>query len=157
MPPRAAPASVRTRSSRRAIQLNPGYATARQWSGEFLSQKGEYERAITELERARALSGADPGSTSALGYAYGVAGEREKALRLLDELNERSKGHYVSPFNIAVVYMGPGEKEQAFEWLRKACEERAGDSGTVNRDPAFDGLRADSRFAALAQCIAGSL
>ncbi|MEP7132729.1 MAG: protein kinase [Acidobacteriota bacterium] len=212
------------REFQRAIQLNPGYSTARQWYGEFLSQKGEHERAITEarravqldplslmihrnlgmiyymarrydlaiqqfratleigpdfslahsglgwvylqtgmrkeaiaeLESARALSGADPGSTSALGYAYGVAGEREKALRLLDELKERSKGHYVSPFDIAVVYVGLGEKEQAFEWLRKACEERAGDLGTVNRDPAFDGLRADSRFAALARCIAGS-
>lgn len=40
---------------RRAIQLNPGYATAHQWYAEFLSWQGRFDEALQESERARQL------------------------------------------------------------------------------------------------------
>ena len=39
----------------RAIDLNPGYATAHQWYAELLSGMGRHEQAIEEIERARRL------------------------------------------------------------------------------------------------------
>jgi TolB-like protein/DNA-binding winged helix-turn-helix (wHTH) protein/Tfp pilus assembly protein PilF len=40
---------------RRAIQLDPQYATAHQWYAEFLSWQGRFEEAFAESERARQL------------------------------------------------------------------------------------------------------
>jgi TolB-like protein/DNA-binding winged helix-turn-helix (wHTH) protein/Flp pilus assembly protein TadD len=40
---------------RRAIQLNPQYATAHQWYAEFLSWQGRFEDAFAESEQARKL------------------------------------------------------------------------------------------------------
>jgi TolB-like protein/DNA-binding winged helix-turn-helix (wHTH) protein/Tfp pilus assembly protein PilF len=40
---------------RRAIQLNPQYATAHQWYAEFLSWQGRFDEAFAETERARQL------------------------------------------------------------------------------------------------------
>lgn len=40
---------------RRAIQLNPGYATAHQWYAEYLSWQGRFDEALAESERARQL------------------------------------------------------------------------------------------------------
>jgi TolB-like protein/DNA-binding winged helix-turn-helix (wHTH) protein/Flp pilus assembly protein TadD len=40
---------------RRAIQLNPNYATAHQWYAELLSFQGRFEKALAESERARQL------------------------------------------------------------------------------------------------------
>jgi TolB-like protein/Tfp pilus assembly protein PilF len=40
---------------RRAIELDPEYATAHQWYGEYLSWQGRFEEALAESERARQL------------------------------------------------------------------------------------------------------
>ena len=40
---------------RRAIELNPNYATAHQWYAEFLSWQGRFDQAFAESERARQL------------------------------------------------------------------------------------------------------
>jgi hypothetical protein len=48
------------------------------------------------------------------------------------------------------IYLGLGEKENAFEWLEKAYEERSGRLGvSIRVDPMFDALRSDPRFADL--------
>ncbi len=40
---------------KRAIELNPNYATAHQWYGEYLSAVGRHEEAIAEVRRAQQL------------------------------------------------------------------------------------------------------
>ena len=40
---------------KRAIQLDPGYATAHQWYAEYLSWMGRFEEALVESEKARQL------------------------------------------------------------------------------------------------------
>jgi len=61
--------------------------------------------------------------TARLGQAYAVAGKRDEALKILDELQRRAVPRYVSLFFIALIYAGLGEKDQAFAWLEKAYEE----------------------------------
>src|SRR5262249_27942247 len=43
------------REFRRAIELNPGYATAHQWYGELLSELGRHEEALAEIKQAQQL------------------------------------------------------------------------------------------------------
>lgn len=64
----------------------------------------------------------------------------------IGELKELSKHRYVSPFEIALVYIGLGEREQAFRWLEQALEERSFWLVLLNVDPRFDHLRADPQF-----------
>ncbi len=40
---------------KRAIELNPGYATAHQWYAEYLAAMGRYDEALKEINRAREL------------------------------------------------------------------------------------------------------
>ncbi|MGH9936876.1 MAG: TPR end-of-group domain-containing protein, partial [Blastocatellia bacterium] len=49
-------------------------------------------------------------------------------------------------FQIAIIYEGLGEKEQAFEWLEKGSEPEAGNLTLLKVDPILDGLRSDPRF-----------
>ena len=42
-------------SFQRAIELNPNYATARQWYGEYLAGMGRHQDALAEIRRAQAL------------------------------------------------------------------------------------------------------
>ncbi len=54
---------------------------------------------------------------------------------------------------LAIVYMGLGNKNEAFDWLGKAFEDRSAALVYLAVDPVFDPLRSDSRFADLVQRI----
>jgi hypothetical protein len=73
-----------------------------------------------------------------------AAGRRPEAQKVLDQLNELSKHKYVPPFHRALICVGLGEKDQAFEWLEKAYEEHFMIGIKVN--PVFDPPRSDPRF-----------
>ena len=93
-----------------------------------------------------------------LGHAYGIAGKKKEAQEILEKLLaekllEKSKRIYVSAYDIAAVYIGLGEKDQAFEWLSQALEERSGFLVYIKCDRRFDGLRSDPRYEALLKRI----
>ena len=75
-----------------------------------------------------------------------MAGKRDEAQKVLDELKGLSEQRYVSPVDMAIMYTGQAEKDQAFEWLEKAYEERPGELVYLKVDPRFDSLRSDPRF-----------
>jgi len=55
----------------------------------------------------------------------------------------------VPPYNLATVYMGLGQKEQALTSLEKAYEDRSLLLTFVSVDPEFEGLHSEPRFTAL--------
>src|SRR5436309_2781974 len=80
-----------------------------------------------------------------LGYAYGLAGERDKALAAIRDLHALAQRRYVSPVNFATAYSGLGDADATFGWLEKAFEAR---DGRVQQlvQPCFDQLRGDPRY-----------
>jgi len=64
-----------------------------------------------------------------------------------------SKQRYVPAYDIAVAYLGLGERPRAFEWLSKAFEERSGFLVYIKCDRRFDALRSDPRYEDLLQRI----
>ena len=60
-----------------------------------------------------------------------------------------SKQTYVSPYDVAILYVGLGDNDRAFEQLNKAYEDRAGWLIHLNVEPIFDPIRSDPRFGAL--------
>lgn len=62
------------------------------------------------------------------------------------ELEQQANERYVSPYNMARVYAAGGERETAFSWLERACEERNPDLIELTSDPVFDALKTDPRF-----------
>src|SRR5207253_859132 len=81
-----------------------------------------------------------------LAQAYAAARMSEETQKVLDELNERSKERYVSPYYVAKIYAALGDKEQALHWLEKGYEERNPDFIELKVEPVLDVLRTDARF-----------
>jgi TolB-like protein/Tfp pilus assembly protein PilF len=135
---------------RMTLDMDPTFAQGRLDLGQVYEQKKMYEQAIVEFRKAITLYGGSAPSTAALGHAYAVAGKRDEAEKVLSELKALSKQKYVSSFDVAVIYTGLGEKEQAFAWLEKAYKQRDGWlAGRLKVDPRLDSLRSDPRFADL--------
>lgn len=128
------------------IQMDPNYVPAHTQLAISYQAKGMYAEAIAAVGTGLTLGG---GRQAQLAHAYAVAGQREEALRILDDLKEASKQRYVSPFDFALIYMGLGDKDQAFEWLNKTFEENPYRISFIKVNPRFDSLRADPRFTEL--------
>ena len=99
------------------------------------TQKGMYAEAISAHRKAIALTGETPRSLAGLAHAYGKAGQRGEALKLLARLNEQAKDEYVSGYDMAIAYMGLPNYEEALRWLEKAFEARDQELPSVTRAP----------------------
>ncbi len=130
----------------KVIEMDPNFFSARRYYGLILEQKGMYEQAIEQFEKAREQSGGSPVVAAALGHAYALAGKRHEAEKIIEELLDTSKPRIGSSYDIAIIYTGLGEKERAFEWLEKAFHERNDSLAYLNADPRFDPIRTDPRF-----------
>jgi TolB-like protein/Flp pilus assembly protein TadD len=109
-------------------------------------QLGVYDEAITQLQKAIDLSGRGANGIASLGHAYGLAGRRGEALKILLELKERAKRSYVSSYQIALIHLGLHQNDQAMEQLENAFKERSTLLVYLRMDPRFDPLRSDPRF-----------
>lgn len=105
-----------------------------------------YEEAISEMQRASGLPGGFPAALGALGHVYAMSGRRSDAKKKLNELKAMSRQRYVSPLDLAILYTGLGDKEQALDQLERAYEDRAGWLINMNVEPRFDRLRSEPRF-----------
>ncbi len=136
------------------IDMDPNFGLAHRVLGESYEQKGLYPEALDELRKAVAISHHSPPMLASLGHAYGVSGRKQNALKIIDQLKEESASRYVSPFYLAVVYAGMGEKNQALESLERAYQDRSNRVVFLKVDPQVDNLRSDPRFQALLQRLA---
>lgn len=114
--------------------------------GEAHALKGREEEAIVELQKAVTLSAGREHAVAALGWGYAMAGQREEAQKVLDQLSEMSKRHYVRPYLLARIYAALGEKGRAFDLLEESYQQRVGAMTLLKVDPLLDGLRQDPRF-----------
>ena len=131
---------------RKALELEPEFALARLNLGRAYLGAGMFPQAVVEFEKAVQFSDRSPAMLAALAQAYGFTGQADKAQGLLKELIERSKTTYISPYDIALVYVGLRDKDQAFAWLQKALEEHSTALIYLRMHPWADGLRSDPRF-----------
>jgi len=130
----------------KTINLDLGFIQTYLYLGQAYEQKRMYQRAIETLQKGMSQTERHPQLLASLGHAYALSGERDKAIKVLDELREISKQRYVSPYLFAVVYVGLGDKEQTFAWLDKAFQDRAIFLIWLKVEPLFDPLRDDPRF-----------
>ena len=124
--------------------MDPSFAMAHYQLGQALVQVHDYDGAVLQLQQAIELSGGNPICASQLGYVYAVSGRRNEALKIVGDLKNKSNRKPSYAADIALVYAGLNEKDQAFAWLEKAYVERFNPSILLR--PAFDVLRSDSRF-----------
>jgi Tfp pilus assembly protein PilF len=71
------------REYKRAIELNPGYATAHEWYGGLLSELGRHEEALAEIKRAQQLDPLSLIINTVSGWVLMQAGQDDLAIEQL--------------------------------------------------------------------------
>lgn len=137
----------------RALDRDPNFLWALWQLGQAYTYKSMFEEATRTLEKAGTLSGRSPAVLGMLAYAYGVAGRAGEARKLLKKLTELSKREYVPPASVAWGNFGLGDRDQAFEWMEKAYQERSNALAYLGVWPVVDPFRSDPRFRSLLRRI----
>jgi serine/threonine-protein kinase len=128
----------------KTIELDPVFTRAHILLGAAYEQRKEYQQAIDEFMTAVASSGGNTLPLAALGHAYASVGNTEEAEKILEELIELSHSRYVSPSDVAIVFIGLRRIERALEWLEKAYDDKSVWLVWLKVDPRLDRLRAMS-------------
>jgi len=132
---------------RKTSELDPNYPLIN--LGEVYQRMGMNEEAIAEYLKVEARSGRPAADLDGLKSAYATLGMEGYWQKQLELLKEKAKQRPVRPLELALLCAQKGDKEEAFKWLNKACEERDPRLTGLKIDPKFESLRSDPRFANL--------
>jgi TolB-like protein/Tfp pilus assembly protein PilF len=101
------------REFKRAIELNPNYATARHWYGEYLLAVGKNEEALAEMKRAQELDPLSLIINSILGVAYMENRQYDQAMEQLKKTIEMDQNFPRAHLYLADTYERNGMFEEA--------------------------------------------
>jgi len=127
--------------------MDPQSPKAHETLGVIYLRRGMYTEAIREFQTSEEHGGDK--LLGLLGYAYALSGNREKALRTLSKLQklEKRSGSGNFSYDLALVEIGLGNKDEALAWLEKMYQQHDDDGLLwLKVDPMFDSLRSDPRF-----------
>ena len=133
---------------REALSLDMNSAQTHRRIGLALAQLGMLEESMSEIRKALEIRD-DPAYYSDLGWLYAKLGKKSEAQNALNKLQEMSKRRYISPYYVAKVYAGLGDKERVFEFLEKAYQAHSDRLLDIQTDPVFDEFRGEPRFSNL--------
>jgi TolB-like protein/Tfp pilus assembly protein PilF len=105
-------------------------------------EKGMYGEAIQQFQKL----GGQPHALGHMGNAYARIRRVAEAREMISELQKQVQNTGVGRYEIALVYAGLGEKDEAFAWLEKSFVARDKGLTYLKIDPCLDPLRSDSRF-----------
>jgi eukaryotic-like serine/threonine-protein kinase len=141
----------------KALELYPNAAFIRAQLAWAYAMKGMYPQALAEYDKIaesdKAVAAENQLVADGLGWVYAVAGRRADALKIAKEVEELSSHAYVDFYQVATIYAGLGEKDEAFQLLEKGYEERSAGMLYLAIDPFWDGMRSDSRYTDLLRRI----
>jgi tetratricopeptide (TPR) repeat protein len=131
------------------LAVTPNDALALWFLGFSFIGEGRPQDAIPPLERAVSISHESPGVIGVLARAYGHAGRRSDALRLIHDLERRQQKGYVPSAPFVQAYIGLGDYDNAFAWFERAYQEKSNILQWIKVEPFPDAMRKDPRFADL--------
>lgn len=134
----------------RALEIDRRFWLAHLFISWALGDLNRPDEALAAAERAVEYGDGHTTPIAALGEAFALTGNRDRAEQVVAQLIDVGRSRYVSAARIARIYSRLGEVEATFQWLRAAQEQRSlTGAAYIRLDPTFDPIRHDPRFAEL--------
>ena len=134
---------------RKVLDLDGTYALAHAYLAQACTHAGRRDEAVAASERLAALAPDSLSLMAMTGYCQARCGQAPAAKRILARLDLRSSERYVSPLHTAVVRIGLGDSDGAFDDLRASFRERSFTMFWPKTNALFDPIRDDPRFGEL--------
>ncbi len=136
----------------RTLELDPNFVMTYYDVGWAYAQKGMYPEAAAQFQKMLDLDKDSSNALSGLGYTYALWGRKDEAQKKIRQLEDMSARQSVAS-DVASIYAGLGDKDQAFVWLEKMYQQRDSSITSLKIHPPFETLRSDPRFADLVRRV----
>jgi len=133
----------------KTFEIDANFWIAHLVDGKIHAKNGDYLQAAAAFARAREFSRGNSETISMSGYALALAGERDNAQNVLNELEVLSLQRHIPSNSMAVIHAALGQNDAAFARLEQAYQERDVRLSFLNVDPKWEIVRSDPRFAEL--------
>ena len=133
----------------RVIAMEPSFHWGHFFAGWALERLGRSDEAISSLREAARCSSNSPVMLAGVGHGLAAAQNRREALRVIDQLRQLRGRKGMFAYEIGIIHAALDDRDAAFEWLKRAIQERSGWGAYLRVDPRLDLLRADPRFRGL--------
>jgi TolB-like protein/Flp pilus assembly protein TadD len=117
------------REFKRAIELNPNYATAHHWYSNYLEEMGRHDEAIAEIKRAQQLDPLSLIINAVVGLRFRSARRYDEAIEQLRKTLEMDPNFAMAHFLLGGVYKQKGQYESAIAEYQKG---RSASGGSVH-------------------------
>jgi TolB-like protein len=118
---------------RRAVELVPGYASARQWYADMLARRARYEEALAEIRQAVALDPLSSIINQDLGYVLMLAGQQDAAIRQYERTLELDPSFSTTWLVLAIATLDAGRFEEGANALSRWAELSGQDPAAIRR------------------------
>jgi len=92
----------------KTLELEANYGLAYWYRGLAYEQKHVFSEALRELEKARRLLNGLTTVEANIGHLYAISGRKKEAEKTIARLRKQSSKRYVSPYEIALIFVGLG-------------------------------------------------
>jgi TolB-like protein/Tfp pilus assembly protein PilF len=132
------------------IEINPVFIHVHLTAAKIFLQRSKYEEALDAVEEeAKIFSQWNPLTDCLTGIIYARMGQIERARQIFDDLSERKKEFYISPYYLAALSVSLGDIDRGFAFLEKAYEDTDFWIRELKVDPLFEDIRSDPRYDSL--------
>jgi tetratricopeptide (TPR) repeat protein len=135
--------------AKQAMTIDSEFWIGHMQLGQAFEQLGEPQLALDALNDAARLSGGNSKALALRGYVFAKNARRQEAHAVLEILESVARERYVPPYATALVHLGLGHYDEAFDWLDRAFEMRDVHLAFLPNDVKWDPLRANPRFISL--------
>jgi serine/threonine-protein kinase len=134
--------------AKRTQELDRNFPYVYYLQAQIAFRRNQMPEALAQIKRALDLGGPNTLLIATWAYMNARAGNRDEALKAMDDLRQRSS-KYVLPLFLARIHTALGENDQAFDYLERVYADRSESIVWLKVDPSFEPLHKDPRFVAL--------
>ncbi len=131
---------------KKILEFKSDNPTAHFFLGWAYQEKGMLTESIGEFQKTLSINPNATYATAAMGYTYALLNKPEESKKMYTQLLNSSRNKYVDAYNFAIIYIGLGNKDKAFEFLNKAYKEHSNWIAYLKVEPRLDAIRSDPRF-----------
>jgi eukaryotic-like serine/threonine-protein kinase len=135
------------------MAMDEHFGLAHLWLAWVYLEQGRLEDALSHVERREALAASPTEAQAMQALIHARAGERDKAVGILVTLQQAVRERFIQPYELALVHIGLGEYDEAFQRLQEAVAMRSHRLTFLRIDPKIDPIRGDSRYRALEAAV----
>ncbi len=139
-------------AGKKAGELGPAYFIEGSYMARTYASIGDFKAAENELSKMPPEA-IDAVALSSRGMILALEGRRSEAEKIITEMQKLSETQYISPYEIAFVYLKLNNRDKTFVYLEKAFEDRSENLSFIRNMPDFDPIRDDPRYTELIRKI----